>query len=240
MMDGSQRMFFYTSISDQNIPAKIPTMTLPILYSFRRCPYAMRARAALITSGINVELREVELRNKPAAMLAASPKGSVPVLVLPENKVIDESWDIMLWALWQHDPHGWLGKDECHAQAALPWVTENDTTFKHNLDRYKYPERIPGQPQSVHRSAGEQFLQRLEQRLSTTPHLLGDTFTLADAALLPFVRQFAAVDSAWFAAAPYPAVRTWLKEFTTSELFALVMRKFPVWKPGDEPVVSGD
>jgi glutathione S-transferase len=214
-------------------------MPLPILYSFRRCPYAMRARAALIASGISVELREVELRDKPAAMLAASPKGSVPVLVLSNGKVIDESWDIMLWALRQHDPQAWSGKDDCNTQAALPLVIENDTTFKYNLDRYKYPERFPEQPQSAYRLAGEQFLQQLEQRLSTTPHLLGETITLADAALLPFVRQFAEVDTGWFATAPYPALRAWLEKFTSSELFAKVMQKFPVWHPGDEPVIFG-
>jgi glutathione S-transferase len=188
----------------------------------------MRARAALIASGIAVELREVELRDKPAAMLAASPKGSVPVLVLREGdgeavghppayslrvlrdgKVIDESWDIMLWALRQHDPQAWSGKDGCYTQAALPLVIENDTTFKHNLDRYKYPKRFSEQPQSAYHIAGEQFLQQLEQRLSTTPYLLGETFTLADAALLPFVRQFAEVDTGWFATAPYPALRAW-------------------------------
>jgi glutathione S-transferase len=220
-----------------------PIMSLAILYSFRRCPYAMRARAAIIASGTRVELREVELRGKPAAMLAASPKGSVPVLVLVQEQmagqVIDESWDIMLWALRQHDPHGWLGRDECHVQAALPWVIENDTTFKLNLDRYKYPERYPEQPQSVYRSAGEQFLQRLEQCLATTTYLLGDTFTLADAALLPFVRQFAATDAGWFTSAPYPALRAWLERYISSELFALVMQKFLVWKPGDGAVVFG-
>ncbi|MBI1173647.1 MAG: glutathione S-transferase [Sideroxydans sp.] len=214
-------------------------MSLPILYSFRRCPYAMRARAALITSGITVEVREVVLRDKPAAMLTASPKGSVPVLVLPDGQVIDESWDIMLWALRQHDPHARLGVDGRHIQAALPLVTENDTTFKHNLDRYKYPERFPEQPQSAYRSAGEHFLQQLEQHLGSNPCLLGETWTLADIALLPFVRQFAAVDSGWFATAPYPAVRTWLETFTSSELFALIMHKLPAWQPGDEPVLFG-
>ena len=214
-------------------------MPLPILYSFRRCPYAMRARAAIIASGICVELREVVLRDKPAAMLAASPKGSVPVLDLPDESVIDESWDIMLWASRLHDPLAWLGKGECHAQAALPWVSENDSTYKDNLDRYKYPERFPDQPQSAYRSACEQFLQKLEQRLSATPCLLGETYTLADAALLPFVRQFAAVDAAWFATAPYPAVRAWLEKFTRGELFAKVMQKFPAWQPGDEPVIFG-
>lgn len=215
-------------------------MPLPILYSFRRCPYAMRARAAIIASGLRVELREIVLRDKPSIMLAASPKGSVPVLYLPdESVVIDESWDIMLWALRLHDPQVWLGKNERHAQAAWPWVVENDSTFKHDLDRYKYPERFPEQPQSAYRSACEQFLQQIEQRLNATPYLLGETFTLADAALLPFVRQFSAVDAAWFATAPYPALRVWLEKFTTSELFAKVMQKFPVWRPGNEPVIFG-
>jgi glutathione S-transferase len=199
----------------------------------------MRARAALAASGIRVELREVELRDKPAAMLAVSSKGSVPVLIPPDGGVIDESWDIMLWALRQHDPQAWLGKDECHAMAALPWVIANDTTFKHNLDRYKYPGRFPEQPQSAYRSAGERFLQQLEQRLGDTPCLLGTTFTIADAALLPFIRQFAAVDSDWFAAAPYPALRAWLEGYISSGLFALVMQKFPVWQPGSEPVIFG-
>jgi glutathione S-transferase len=197
----------------------------------------MRARAALIASGIRMELREVALRDKPATMLAASAKGSVPVLILPSGEVIDESWDIMLWALRQHDPQAWLGQDECHVQAALPWVIKNDTTFKHNLDRYKYPERFPELPQSAYRSAGEQFLRQIEQRLIVTPCLLGETFTLADAALLPFIRQFAAVDSTWFATAPYPALRAWLERYISSELFAVVMRKHPVWQPGNEPVI---
>ncbi|MBW8076557.1 MAG: glutathione S-transferase [Gallionella sp.] len=205
-------------------------MSRPILYSFRRCPYAMRARCALVTSGISVEHREVMLRDKPAAMLAASPKGSVPVLVLADGQVIDESWDIMLWALRQHDPQGWLGKDGLYAQAALPWVHENDTGFKRALDRYKYPERFPEHPQEAYRAMGEAFLQRLEQRLTVTPYLLGNTLSVADAALLPFVRQFSAVDSDWFASAPYPKLRGWLERFTSSELFAQVMQKTPVWQ----------
>jgi len=160
-------------------------MSQPILYSFRRCPYAMRARSALIVSGIEIELREVVLRDKPAEMLAASPKGTVPVLVLPDGQVIDESWDIMLWALRQHDPQNWLGQDECHIASALPLVTENDTSFKQNLDRYKYPERHPEQAQSAWRSAGEQFLQKLETQLNVTPFLLGEHFSIADAPCSP-------------------------------------------------------
>ena len=202
----------------------------PILYSFRRCPYAMRARSAISVTGIEVELREVVLRDKPAEMLAASPKGTVPVLVLPDGTVIDESWDIMLWALRRNDPQNWLGQDECHVASALPLVIENDTNFKHNLDRYKYPERHPEQSQGEWRSAGEQFLQQLETHLNTTPYLLGEHFSIADAALLPFIRQFAAVDQDWFADAPYPALRAWLDHYTSSELFLQVMTVVPVWK----------
>lgn len=206
-------------------------MQRPILYSFRRCPYAMRARSALIISGIELDHREVELRDKPAEMLTASPKGSVPVLVLQDGSVIDESWDIMLWALRTQGTHHWLGENECHVTATLPLLHENDSTFKQALDRYKYPERFPEHPQRFYREQGEAFLQRLETRLTEAPYLLGDTFSIADAALLPFIRQFAAVDSAWFSTAPYPKLRAWLTRYTESEMFAKVMRKFPVWKP---------
>ncbi|MFH2135700.1 MAG: glutathione S-transferase [Pseudomonadota bacterium] len=205
-------------------------MQRPILYSFRRCPYAMRARSALIISGIELDHREVELRDKPAEMLTASPKGSVPVLVLHDGSVIDESWYIMLWALRTQGTHHWLGENECHVTATLPLLQENDGTFKQALDRYKYPERFPEHPQRFYREQGETFLQRLETRLAETPYLLGDTFSIADAALLPFIRQFAAVDSAWFSTAPYPKSRAWLTRYTESEMFAKVMQKFPVWK----------
>jgi glutathione S-transferase len=206
-------------------------MQRPILYSFRRCPYAMRARSALIISGIELEHREVELRDKPAEMLTASPKGSVPVLVLHDGSVIDESWDIMLWALRTQGTHHWLGENECHVKATLPLLHENDSTFKQVLDSYKYPERFPEHPQRFYREQGETFLQRLETRLAEAPYLLGETFSIADAALLPFIRQFAAVDSAWFATAPYPKLRAWLTRYTESEMYAKVMQKFPVLKP---------
>ena len=206
-------------------------MQKPILYSFRRCPYAMRARSALISSGTGIELREVVLSDKPAEMLAASPKGSVPVLVLPDGRVIDESWDIMLWALRAHDPQNWLGTDECQVAPSVSWLEENDNSFKQNLDRYKYPERHPEKRQSCWRSAGEQFIGKIEMQLAKSPFLLGEHFSIADAALLPFIRQFAAVDREWFANAPYPALKAWLDRYTTSELFIQVMEKFPVWKP---------
>lgn len=209
----------------------------PILYSFRRCPYAMRTRLALHVSGITVEVREVSLRNKPESMLLASPKGSVPVLTLPDGKVIDESWDIMQWALRQHDPDSWLGKNEVYLDAAIPLLGENDSTFKAALDRYKYFERYPERPQIFYRAQGEVFLQQLEARLHTTQHLLGDTPSIADAAIFPFIRQFAEVDQDWFTQSPYPALQCWLANFSHSNIFAAVMKKYPVWQLGDAPIL---
>ena len=180
---------------------------------------------ALHASGVAVELREVMLRDKPAEMLAASPKGSVPVLVLSEVHVIDESWDIMVWALRQHDPEGWLGVQEAHVLAAAPLLDINDTIFKYSLDRYKYADRYPEQSREHYRAQGEHFLQELETRLNASRHLLGDSQTIADMALFPFIRQFAEVDKDWFAQAPFPALRAWLKDILDSPRFAAIMQK---------------
>jgi glutathione S-transferase len=211
-----------------------------ILYTFRRCPYAIRARLALHASGVEVEIREVTLRDKPASMLAASPKGSVPVLVLPDGCVVDESWEIMLWALRRHDPDGWLGKNGSHVDAATPLVIENDTTFKYLLDRYKYADCYPEHTQIHYRSAAEEFLLLLENRLRATRYLLGDTMSIADVAIFPFIRQFAEVDKYWFRQAPYASLQRWLKSFLDSERFAAVMNKYTVWHPGDPAVIMAD
>ena len=208
-----------------------------ILYTFRRCPYAMRARLALYASGVAVELREVSLRDKPDSMLAASPKGSVPVLVLPDGCVIDESWEIMQWALHRHDPDGWLGKNDSYVDAATPLVIENDTAFKNRLDRYKYADRYPEHPQIRYRSEAEIFLLQLENRLRATHYLLGDTMSIADVAIFPFIRQFAEVDKHWFAQSPYASLQRWLKDFLESERFAAVMKKYSVWYPGHPTVM---
>jgi len=208
---------------------------LPILYSFRRCPYAMRARLALNVSGTAYVLREVALRDKPAAMLTASPKGTVPVLVLPDGRVIDESYDIMRWALQQNDPDNWLGHDGHYLDAASALVACNDGPFKATLDRYKYPERYSGQgadhSQSHYRSEGELFLQTLEDRLAAdggSHWLLGQHMTLADAAILPFIRQFAAVDQQWFDQSHYRRLQEWCAFLLNSDLFAAVMQKHKV------------
>lgn len=205
----------------------------PILYSFRRCPYAIRARLALQASGMAYELREVHLRNKPAAMLTASAKGSVPVLVLPDGQVIDESWDIMLWALQHRDPCGWLvaANDTCIQAARL--VEINDGAFKRALDQYKYADAASSRTQ--YRTEGEVFLQQLETRLQAHVCLLGESFSIADAAILPFVRQFAGVDADWFEAASYPRLRAWLQDGVESAPFRAVMQKYPVWHPQAPP-----
>lgn len=207
----------------------------PILYSFRRCPYAIRARLALQVSGVAHELREVRLRDKPAAMLAASPKGSVPVLVLPDGRVIDESWDIMVWALRTHDPAAWLGRHEVWIKAAAHLVDMNDGAFKHALDQYKYADPAAATLKTQARAAGEWFLQQLETRLEAHACLLDEAFSIADAAILPFVRQFAGVDAEWFDTAPYPRLRAWLHRGVESSLFAQVMQKYPVWRVEGQP-----
>ncbi len=204
----------------------------PILYSFRRCPYAMRARLALAVSEVRHEQREVKLAAKPAEMLKASPKGTVPVLVLPDGTVIDESIDIMVWALGQSDPDCWLARHD----PAL--VAANDDGFKHDLDRYKYPERHDSDP-AAHRVSAVSFLETLEVRLATATNLCGESEGLADAAIMPFVRQFAAVEPEWFAVQPLPRLQAWLARHLASPRLAAVMERPPPWQPGDSPWMVG-
>ncbi len=212
------------------------TTNPPILYSFRRCPYAMRARLAIAVSGISVELREVILKDKPAEMLVASPKGTVPVLVLPassakEGRVIDESLDIMRWALRLSDPENWLCADDPERLwQGEALIQENDTVFKPHLDRYKYFERYPVHPQHYYREQGEVTLAKLERLLQQHAYLTGEQCCLADMAIFPFIRQFAHVDREWFYNAPYPALQRWLDQQLNSELFTRVMQKYPPWQ----------
>ena len=195
------------------------------LYSFRRCPYAMRARLALRYCAVTVAIVEVSLKAKPAQMLALSSKGTVPVLEV-QGQVIDESLDIMRWALARHDPQDWLLRQDPAAQEAMAaLISDNDQGFKHWLNRYKYPERHPQESMAHYRAQGELFLQRLERLLSEHDYLLAEHMSLADAALVPFVRQFAHVDREWFAQAPYPRLQDWLRRILDSELFVAVMAK---------------
>ena len=200
-----------------------------MLYSFRRCPYAIRARLALQQAAIAVEPREVVLRDKPAEMLAISPKGTVPVLQLTDGTVIDESLDIMHWALRRNDPQGWLDAAPADAQAA--WIERNDHDFKPSLDRYKYSERFPERPVEAWRDAAiKALLAPLDARLEENAYLFGARPSLADAALFPFVRQFAAVDRAWFSQTPLAALQRWLDGWLGSALFGAVMVKRAPWR----------
>ncbi|MDH5469775.1 MAG: glutathione S-transferase [Gammaproteobacteria bacterium] len=210
---------------------------LPVLYSFRRCPYAMRARMAVRYSGLSVELREVVLKDMPASLLACSPKGTVPVLVLPDGAVIDESRDIMAWALAQNDPDGWLPASTAAAVLVNALLDENDTDFKAELDRYKYAVRYPEHPAEHYRDRGARFLAKLEDRLGRGDYLLGERLSLADVGVFPFVRQFAHVDTAWFDAAPFPQVQRWLAALLGTDLFSGVMGKYPQWHAGDAVTV---
>lgn len=207
-------------------------MSLPVLYSFRRCPYAMRARLAIAVSGQACQLREVVLRDKPAALLQASPKGTVPVLVDTNGQVIEQSLDIMRWALGRNDPLGWLIPEQGTLQQAIALIATNDGPFKQNLDRYKYPVRynLPdGQPA---RDAALPWLGELNQCIQKKGYLLGGRACIADMAIAPFVRQFAMTDWAWFQAQPWPALQAWLQNFLDSALLAQVMPKFNPWQEG--------
>ena len=209
---------------------------LPVLYSFRRCPYAIRARLAIKAAGVAVALREVVLRDKPAALIAVSPKATVPVLQLPDGTLLEQSLDIMRWALAARDPHGWLRADEHDPVQAL--IALNDGPFKQALDRYKYAPRHPERPSHAWRDeAVATMLAPLDARLADHRFLLRDTPSLADMAILPFVRQFAAVDATWFDAAPLANLRAWTASLTASPLFDSVMIRLPAWRPGDADVL---
>lgn len=206
-----------------------------VLYSFRRCPYAMRARMAIRYSGVQVELREVVLKNKPQAMLQASPKATVPVLVLADGQVIDESLDIMYWALAHNDPQQWRQTQLEAATESL--IKENDNIFKIHLDHYKYFERFPEHPQMAYRQKGEVFLQKLDELLQQQSFLLSDHASLADIAIFPFIRQFAHVDLDWFRQSSYVALQNWLDYWLSSDTFNSVMKKYNAWDEASNGVM---
>ena len=205
---------------------------MPTLYSFRRCPFAIRARMALVHSGIRAELREVKLSDMPESMLKLSPKATVPVLVLGDGTVIDESIDVMHWSLSQSDPEQWNDIDEASRQL----IYRIDEEFKPLLDLYKYADRHPELSQVEHRVKGEVYLDELNQLLSLQPFLSGNECRLTDVAIFPFIRQFAGVEPGWFESCEYSSVRNWLNLMLENGLFLRVMKKNPFWKPGDKAV----
>jgi glutathione S-transferase len=214
--------------------------SLPVLYSFRRCPYAMRARLALAVSGQACELREVVLKAKPAELREASAKASVPVLVLPGGEVIDQSLDIMRWALQRNDPAQWLLTNPEQTAQVQALIDDCEQTFKQHLDRYKYPNRYEGTDALQHRATAAVWLTQLAQQLSAEGWLFGPATSLADMAIAPFVRQFAQTDPLWFQQQDWSSLQAWLRRIVTSALFDSVMHKYPAWQSGTHgPVFSG-
>ncbi|MGJ8625309.1 MAG: glutathione S-transferase [Yoonia sp.] len=213
------------------LPPEAPAIT-STLYSFRRCPYAMRARLAIASSGLTVELREIVLRDKPADMIAASSKGTVPVLVA--DKVIDESIDIMHWALRQSDPENLLGPMTDDANAL---IRQSDGPFKTALDLTKYAVRHPEANPDESRAKAATFIATLDKQLNGKPWLFSDQPVLADLAILPFVRQFAHTDLEWWNAQPYADAQNWLAAFKASDRFTSIMTKYTPWKPTDDVVL---
>ena len=219
------------------------TSSIHRLYSFRRCPYAMRARLGLLFAELQVELREIILKNKPVQMLAISPKGTVPVLQIFDSAfestlngtVIEESREIMLWALEQQDPQNLLDAKILSQANAL--IEQNDSEFKHWLDRYKYADRHIEMTQLEYRQQGEVFLQVLEELLTKNKYLLGDDISIADIGIMPFVRQFAHVDRDVFCSLPYPKLQLWLQHWLEHPFFLQAMTKFQPWQEGDDVMV---
>jgi glutathione S-transferase len=218
----------------QKIKALLP-QDAPVLYSFRRCPYAMRARLALLVSGIRCEMREITLAHKPSNMLEASPKGTVPVLVL-KDRVLDQSLDIMQWALQQNDPEGWSTSGLTLDEEARALVRMCDDAFKTHLDRYKYPNRYDLPDGLADREAGSTYLDQLNTKLMQSTFLMGAKWSWVDAAIAPFVRQFARTDRIWFDAQAWPALQNWLTQFERSDHFSTVMHRYKIWYEGAKPV----
>ena len=213
---------------------------LPILYSFRRCPYAMRARLGLHYSNVTVELREIILREKPPEMLSASRKGTVPVLVFPDGRILDESIDILRWSLSISDPDQWLPKDAVLLDQMNKLIELNDDEFKVHLDHYKYADRFPQASPEEYRSRGEKFISQLDERLAHAEWLFGVNMTLADIAIFPFVRQFAHVDRDWFYQTDYRNLQKWLDCLLNSTMFKSCMKKIAPWKLGDTMTIFPD
>ena len=195
----------------------------------------MRARLGLLFANMPVALREITLKNKPEPMLAISPKGTVPVLQTSDGTVIEESFDIMMWALEHNDPHTLLDADVLHQATAL--IEKNDNEFKQWLDRYKYADRHLDMTQTEYRQRGEVFLQELETLLTQNTYLLGNSISIADIGIMPFVRQFAHVDCDVFYGLPYPKLQLWLKNWLDHPSFVQVMTKFQPWQEGDDVVM---
>jgi glutathione S-transferase len=216
-------------------------MPPPILYSLRRCPYAMRARFGLLQAKQTVMLRDIVMKNIPPEMLAASPKGTVPVLVLDDLAVIDESINIMLWALNQSDPNNLLFREQPNVLPdMLALIDRNDNEFVESLEKYKVAARYHDTTEVHYREQCELFIYHLEHCLAEHDFLLGEHPSLADYALLPFIRQFSRVDRKWYLQAPYPNIQRWLNTHYENPLYSKAMKKYPQWLDAHEDILFGE
>lgn len=211
-------------------------LNTPVLYSFRRCPYCIRAHMALKYASLEIILRNVELSDLPAEALAVSPHATVPSLVIGENDFMDESWDIVKWATQNNDPENWLGVDNEYLNDAEMLVETNDFSFKDDLDHYKYADRHPEHSMEYYRQRCEEFLEELNDMLEENNFLLAEVITIADIAIFPFIRQFAMVDKDWFDKAPYPGLQRWLSFMLDTEWFGEAFKKRDTWEPGSEDI----
>ena len=210
----------------------------PILYTFRRCPYAMRARFAIRSSKIKVEIREIKLQEKPFEFLKLSPKGTVPVLITNSGEVLEESLDIIYWVLNKNDPHKWLAKGKLENQEIIKLLDDLEYKFKPNLDKYKYPSRFSEIDPHFHRDKNLCFLKKLNSYLENNKSLNCEHLSLLDYAIFPFVRQFRNVDQEWFEKLNFIFLNKWINQIIDSEDFSSIMKKFKKWEPNDLPIYT--
>ena len=210
----------------------------PILYTFRRCPYAMRARFAIRSSQIVVEVREIKLTENPSEFLKSSPKGTVPVLITNSGEILEESLDIIYWALNKNDPNKWLAKGKLENQDIIKLLYDLENKFKPNLDKYKYPSRFSGVDQFFHRDKNLCFLKKLNSYLENNKSLNCEHLTLLDYAIFPFIRQFRNVDQVWFDKLNFSFLNKWINQIIDSEDFSSIMKKFKKWEPNDVPIYT--
>ena len=210
----------------------------PILYTFRRCPYAMRARFAIRSSKIIVEVREIKLQEKPSEFLKSSPKGTVPVLITNSGEVLEESFDIINWSLNKNDPDKWLAKGKLENQEIKKILDDLENKFKPNLDKYKYPSRFLHIDQYLYRDKNLYFLKKLNSYLENNNSLNCEYLTLLDYAIFPFIRQFKNVDQEWFNKLNFGFLNNWINQIIDSEDFSSIMKKFKKWEPNDLPIYT--
>ena len=210
----------------------------PIFYTFRRCPYAMRARFAIRSSKLIVEVREIKLQEKPSEFLKSSPKGTVPVLITKSGKVLEESLDIINWALNINDPDKWLAKGILEKKEITNLLDDFEIKFKANLDKYKYPNRFSNVDRYLYRDKNLCFLEKLNSYLKINRSLNCEHLTLLDYAIFPFVRQFRNVDQDWFNKLNLGLLNNWINQIIDSQDFSSIMKKFKKWEPNDLPIYT--